>query len=157
MHFCDQAPSPPPPHLNQITQQWCTSTELELRIPKMYLYLDESGPVKSWSPSQELPDSPPTSPPKPLRIVPSIYQLIALDVRVPSTTVQKVIILDASCCTPKINMFPLPAQPGRAFSPIKRRGGKRGAGDLLPLNLQRPKTYYLPTPHNPAGRIWKRI
>ena len=64
----------------------------------MYLYLDESGPVKSWSPSQELPDSPPTSPPKPLRIVSSIYQLIALDVRVPSTTVQKVIILDASCC-----------------------------------------------------------
>ena len=88
----------PPPHLNQITQQWCPSTELELRIPKMYLYLDESGPVKSWSPSQELPDSPPTSPPKPLRIVPSIYQLIALDVRVPSTTAQIVIILDASCC-----------------------------------------------------------
>ena len=95
MHFYDQAPRPP---FNQITQQGCQSTGLELRNSKMYLYLDESGPVKSWSPSQELPDSPPTSPLNPLRIVSSIYQLIALDVRVPSTTVQKVIILDASCC-----------------------------------------------------------
>jgi hypothetical protein len=35
MHFYDQAPSPPP--LNQITQQGCQSTGLELRIPK-YMY-----------------------------------------------------------------------------------------------------------------------
>ena len=36
MHFYDQAP-----RFNQITQQGCQSTGLELRIPKIYLYFVE--------------------------------------------------------------------------------------------------------------------
>ena len=35
MHFYDQAPRTPP--FNQITQQGCQSTKLELRILKIYL------------------------------------------------------------------------------------------------------------------------
>jgi hypothetical protein len=75
MHFYDQAP------FNQITQQGCQSTGLELRIPNMYYYLiRESGPVKLWRPPPKFPD-PPLDP---LIIDSFIYQSIALDVRIPN-------------------------------------------------------------------------
>jgi len=71
MHVCDQAP------FNQITQQGCQLTGLELKIQK--IIFRESGPVKSWRPPQKFSD-----PPDPLRIDSFIYQPIALDVRIPS-------------------------------------------------------------------------
>ena len=48
MHFCDQAPRPPP--FNQITQHGWQSTGLELRIPKIYLLYAGNGPETFWRP-----------------------------------------------------------------------------------------------------------
>ena len=50
MHFYDQAP------FNQITQQECQSTGLELRIPKIYLLFAGSGPEKCWRPPPNFQD-----------------------------------------------------------------------------------------------------
>ena len=74
-------PDPPPPP-NQITQQRCQSTGLELRIPKIYLLI--CGPVILETPPKS-PDPPGPHPPfDPLRIDSFMYQLIALDVRTPN-------------------------------------------------------------------------
>ena len=55
MHFYDQAPRPP---LNQITQQVCQSTGLELRIPNIYLYFVKVAQLNSEDPPHNSPTPP---------------------------------------------------------------------------------------------------